>query len=279
MTERSQPTPFVVPGGPATLDGELVGAGRDLLLLHGLSAARRQVLQGSRHLLRRGCRLLSYDARGHGRSSPAPEPADYEYADLVDDLRRVIAQLDLDGPLVLVGSSMGAATAMAYALAEPERIAALVQITPGYDGAPKREEAELSMWDRMSAAVRAGDIEGFAVATGDSRLPEKWQKTVRTAIQQRMEQHLHLDAVADALRVVPRSAAWDGLDVLAGVTVPTLVVGSRDEVDPMHPLALARDYAERLPDARLAVEDKGESPLAWRGTALSQAIGDFLEDL
>lgn len=275
MTERSQPTPFAVPGGPATLDGEMAGEGRDLLLLHGLSAARRQVVQGSRHLLRRGCRLISFDARGHGRSAPAPDPDEYEYADLVGDLRRVIAELELGAPPVLVGSSMGAATAMAYALAEPEGVAALVQITPGYDGAPKGED--LPMWDRMSAAVRAGDIEAFITAAGDRDVPERFRETVHTAMHQRMEQHLHLDAVADALRVVPRSAAWDGLDALEGVAVPVLVVGSRDEVDAMHPLALAAEYAERLPDARLVVEDEGESPLAWRGTALSQAIGDFLE--
>jgi hypothetical protein len=60
--------------------------------------------------------------------------------------------------------------------------------------------------------------------------------------------------------------------------VPALVVGSRDEVDAMHPLELAREYAQRLPDARLAIEEEGESPLAWRGSALSKAIGDFLEE-
>ena len=54
--------------------------------------------------------------------------------------------------------------------------------------------------------------------------------------------------------------------------MPTLIVGSRDDVDPDHPLAVAREYADRIPGARLVVEDEGESPLAWRGGALSREV-------
>lgn len=283
MKDPSQAEPFHVTlpttGGAVTFAGDSAGQGTELLLLHGLSAARRQVVQGSRHLLRRGHRLIGYDARGHGESSPAPDPSAYEYAALVEDLEGVIGELGLGEPLVLVGSSMGAATAMAFALAHPERVGALVQITPGYDGRAKRDREELAMWDRMADAVAAGDVEAFVHATGDAELPERWRESARTATRQRMGQHSHLDAVADALRVVPRSTAWEGIEALEGLDVPVLVVGSRDEVDPMHPLETAREYERRLPNARLLVEDEGESPLAWRGATLSTAIGDFLESI
>ena len=82
--------------------------------------------------------------------------------------------------------------------------------------------------------------------------------------------------MADALRVVPRSAAFDGLDGLNELDIPVLVVGSRDETDPGHPLTVAQEYARRLPRAKLVVEDEGESPLAWRGAQLSREIADFL---
>ena len=78
--------------------------------------------------------------------------------------------------------------------------------------------------------------------------------------------------MAAALRGIPRTAAFDGLEALAALSVPTLVVGSRDDADPDHPLAVAEEYARRIPGARLLVEDEGESPLAWRGGALSKAI-------
>src|SRR6185436_10414700 len=69
-----------LPGaGSITLQGETLGEGPPVMLLHGLSATRRNVVQGSRALVKRGYRLISYDARGHGASQPAPS---YEYADL-----------------------------------------------------------------------------------------------------------------------------------------------------------------------------------------------------
>ena len=54
------------------------------------------------------------------------------------------------------------------------------------------------------------------------------------------------------------------------------MVGSRDDTDPEHPLAVAREYADRLPNAELVVEDEGEPPLAWQGARLSKAIAAFL---
>jgi 3-oxoadipate enol-lactonase len=54
-----------------------------------------------------------------------------------------------------------------------------------------------------------------------------------------------------------------------------LVVGSRDESDPEHPLALARQYAEAIPRARLVVEEEGRSPIAWQGGQLSRLLAEF----
>jgi pimeloyl-ACP methyl ester carboxylesterase len=58
---------------------------------------------------------------------------------------------------------------------------------------------------------------------------------------------------------------------LAAIDVPAVVVASRDEADPGHPLALGERYAEAIPGATLAVEDEG-SPIAWQGGALSRII-------
>jgi pimeloyl-ACP methyl ester carboxylesterase len=82
--------------------------------------------------------------------------------------------------------------------------------------------------------------------------------------------------VADALRVVPRSRPFDSLDQLDGLDLPALVIGSRDESDPGHPLAVAEEYARRLPRGRLMVEEPGKSPLAWQGAQLSRAIDEFV---
>ena len=59
------------------------------MLLHGLTATRRYVVMGSRTLERSGHRVIAYDARGHGRSAPAPGRA-YGYEHLAADLLAVL---------------------------------------------------------------------------------------------------------------------------------------------------------------------------------------------
>src|SRR6185312_15416218 len=65
--------------------------GVPVVLLHGLTATRRYVVMGSKALERGGHRVVSYDARGHGGSSPARS---YRYEDLADDL---LAVMDASG--------------------------------------------------------------------------------------------------------------------------------------------------------------------------------------
>jgi pimeloyl-ACP methyl ester carboxylesterase len=262
-----------LPGaGSITLHGETLGEGPAVVLLHGLSATRRNVVQGSRALAKRGYRLISYDARGHGASSPARS---YEYPDFVADLAAVLDELELERA-ALVGSSMGAATAMAYALEHPERVPALVQITPAYTGYSRTGDVDGEVWAKLATALDKG-IDEFVAVAQPPGLPERWREVAREATRQRMERHEHLEAVAQAVREVPRSLAFKGLEPLSKLEVPVLIVGSRDEADTIHPLAVAEEYARKLPNAELVVEDKGNSPLAWQGARLSNLIADFLE--
>jgi len=262
-----------LPGaGSFTLSGETLGDGPPVVLVHGLSATRRNVVQGSRALVKRGYRLVSYDARGHGVSQPAPS---YDYADLVADLEAVLDELELDR-VALVGSSMGAATAMAFTLEHPERVPALVQITPAYTGYARTGDVDEEVWEELAEALDGG-IERFLEVAQPGDLPERWRKVAREATRQRLERHADLTAVAQALREVPRSIAWKGLDALSDLDVPVLVIGSQDEADWLHPLGVAEEYCRKLPRCELAVEDRGDAPLAWQGARLSNAIADFLE--
>jgi pimeloyl-ACP methyl ester carboxylesterase len=254
------------------LRGEQAGDGPPVVLLHGLSATRRNVVQGSRHLIKRGYRLIAYDARGHGASSPG---GSYEYAELVDDLEAVLDHLGIERT-ALVGSSMGAATAMAFTLEHPERVAALVQITPAYTGYARTGDVDGDSWERMASELERGGVDAFVEVAQPEGLPERWREIAREATRQRMERHDDPAAVAAALRQVPSSVAWKGLEPLSDLDVPVLIVGSRDEADGLHPLGVAEEYDRRLPNSELVVEEKGKSPLAWQGARLSGEIGDFL---
>ena len=261
------------PGG-VRLSGERAGQGLPVVLLHGLTATRRYVLMGSRYLARAGAEVIAFDARGHGTSAPAPVSSGYEYADMADDLAALLDAL-VERPAVLVGNSMGAATAAAYALANPARVAALVQVTPGFRG--ERGDADLAEWDALADGLARGGVDGFMEAYMPPAEP-RFRDAALKFTRQRLERHEHPDAVADALRVVPRSIAFDGLGALADLRMPALVVGSRDESDPGHPFELARAYADALPNAEFVVEREGESPLAWQGAQLSREIEQFCKN-
>src|SRR4051812_46243257 len=97
-----------------TIAGECAGEGVPVLLLHGLTATRRYVVMGSRFLERNRFQAVSYDARGHGESSPAPSPAGYDYADLAADLGALMDELGIERAIV-AGASMGAHTGMRFA--------------------------------------------------------------------------------------------------------------------------------------------------------------------
>jgi pimeloyl-ACP methyl ester carboxylesterase len=275
VTELSHFSCEPLPG--LVLDGEEEGEGRSLVLAHGLTATRRYVLQGSRTLARSGSvRVVGYDARGHGGSSPAPDGR-YGYPSLVADLEGVLDDRGIDRA-VLAGSSMGAATAMAFALEHPDRVEALVQITPAYDGEARTGASTLEAWDARADALDAGDVDRFVALTGVDSLPERFRDAARVAVRQRIERHRDLAPVAEALRQVPRSAAFDGLERLEEVEVPVLVVASGDAADPEHPFAIAQEYARRLPRATLVTEEEGQPPLAWQGARLSRAIAAFLDE-
>ena len=253
------------------LDSAQLGDGPPVILLHGLSATKRYVVHRSKALPRSGYRIVTYDARGHGESAAPEDPDAYEYSDLSADLGRILDEHEIERA-ALAGVSMGAHTALRFALERPERVSALVVITPGYDG----EAAETGRWDSMADALDEGGIEGFLSSWGARDVSERFRDAALENARQRLSLHRDLGAVARALRVVPRSQAFDGLEALRDVEAPALVVGSRDEADPMHPLALAERYAEELPDGRLLVEEEGKAPLAWQGARLSRAIADFL---
>jgi pimeloyl-ACP methyl ester carboxylesterase len=259
----------------ASLSGEVAGEGTPVVLLHGLTATRRYVVMGSKMLERGGHHVIAYDARGHGRSGPAPSPDAYRYADLADDLEAVLDAAGVERA-VLAGASMGAHTMIRFALDHPERAAALVIATPAFDP-DETDGSRLERWDQLSRGLRDGGVDGFIAAYGEPGVPEQWRETVARVLRQRLSAHEHPDAVADALQAVPRSRPFESWDDLRALTMPVVVVASRDEADPEHPLATGQRYAATIPGAELRVEEEGASPLAWQGGQLSRIIAEAAE--
>jgi pimeloyl-ACP methyl ester carboxylesterase len=170
---------------------------------------------------------------------------------------------------------MGAHTIVRLALDHGDRVAAMTLITPAYT--PEGAHRDLARWDALADGLRDGGTEGFVAAYGDPGVPEAWRDTVTKVLRQRLSAHEHPEAVADALRAVPRSRAFEDWSELRELALPTVVVASRDEADPGHPYAVGERYAREIPGAELRSEEPGSSPLAWQGGQLSEAIAALAE--
>ena len=97
--------------------------------------------------LRARYRVIRYDNRGYGRS-----PAPIEAFTQVDDLQSVLDQAGVTTAAV-VAHSGGGGTALAFALAAPERVSALVLVAPGTEDYPwPMDDPYLAEFDRRYAA-------------------------------------------------------------------------------------------------------------------------------
>ncbi|HUB21798.1 MAG TPA: alpha/beta hydrolase [Streptosporangiaceae bacterium] len=104
-------------------------------------------------LLADRCRLIRYDDRGFGRS-PAPATPFTRAADL-----REVIDRTTDESAVLVGHSGGGGTALGLALSDPDRVRALVLISPGVPDYPwPQDDPYIGEFVKLYAA---GDRDGL----------------------------------------------------------------------------------------------------------------------
>jgi len=83
-----------------------------------------------------GFRPVAVDLKGHGLSDKPDSPSEYQLDPMLTHLGEIIDALSVK-TVMLAGLSMGAAFAALYALAHPERVRALVMVSPvGFSGIP-----------------------------------------------------------------------------------------------------------------------------------------------
>ncbi|MFD9358924.1 alpha/beta fold hydrolase [Streptomyces sp. NPDC060031] len=180
-------------------------------------------------------RVIRYDVRGFGRS-PAPT-ASYS---LVEDLRAVLDHFEL-GRAVVVGSSMGGATAISLALDSPERVAGLGLFCPGVTGYSGLEVPEL--FAEIGKLAEAGDLDGLVAlgrrTWGNAGVGDDPAVTaqLRSAIPGWFANQPHQ---------VPDAPAFDRLGEL---DVPCLLaLGEQDQPEAVR---CNEDMAARIPGCRL----------------------------
>src|SRR5262249_5289344 len=110
-TSNALRTPFIVTRDGASLFYKDWGKGKPVVFVHGWALNSDMWQYQMIHLTGQGLRCVSYDSRGHGRSSDPGQG--YDYDTLADDLAAVIERLDLR-EVTLVGHSMGGGEVVRY---------------------------------------------------------------------------------------------------------------------------------------------------------------------
>jgi 3-oxoadipate enol-lactonase len=165
-----------------------------------------------------------YDARGHARSEAPEDPLAYTFEHLVADLGNVIDRADVAARVVIVGLSLGAATALEFAIREPQRVAALLVASPPTSGEDRRRWAV----DFAEAIEREGpEIAGERFVWGArSRIDAEGASAVRRGFLEhdpRALAHLLRHAVARAPAVEEQAARIDLLKI------PMVVVSGEND--------------------------------------------------
>lgn len=146
------------------------GAGEPVLLLHGVGSSSGSWVDfmGVAGEVLRGRRFIAWDAPGYGDSAPL-KPDVPRAADYADSLAAMLAVLGVD-KFVLVGHSLGALIAGAFAAAHPARVQALILLDPagGYGASPA--EARQKMIDGRLRMLAELGPQGMAEQRGAALL-------------------------------------------------------------------------------------------------------------
>jgi pimeloyl-ACP methyl ester carboxylesterase len=226
---RPRPTVVLLHGGPGNFD--------------------HSYLKPDFARLSRQAQVVYLDLRGHGRSA-REDPAKWNFEACADDLRAFCDTLGIVKPIVL-GHSLGGYVAMVYAVRHPGHAGALVL---------QSTNARFDLVRIVEGFRRAGGDEVAAIAersyTGDASVSaEEWARCFALfgpwvpGPQERSRTIVHRELNAPGMELL---RGFDVLAQLARIECPALVcVG---ELDPMTPVAAAREIVAALPDGSAQLE-------------------------
>lgn len=211
---------------------DAAGNGPPVLLTHGYSATGR-MWAPQMEALKDSYRIIAWDIRGHGGTESPDDPSLYSEAMTIADMVGLLQFLGEDRAVV-GGLSLGGFMSLAFHLAHPEAVRALVlcDTGPGY-----RSPEARAGWNR-AAEKKAQELEeGGLDALGAG-----------TEVRAAAQYHRSAQGLAHAARGMLAQFDARIIDHLPAIGVPALIiVGERDK--PFHG---ASEYmAAKIPGARL----------------------------
>jgi pimeloyl-ACP methyl ester carboxylesterase len=235
------------------------GAGPAVLLSHGYAATCR-MWDGQIAAFGRTRRVIVWDMRGHGNSADPADPAAYSQALSVGDMAAVIDACGVERA-VIGGLSLGGVMALAFHLAHPARVEALMLFDtgPGF----RNPEARAAWNERALERARELDERGLSALRGGG--------------ETRLGRHRSALGLAGAARGMLSQFDSSLIDSLPAIRVPTLVlVGGEDR----HFLAAADYMAGKIAGARkVVIAGAGHAANLDRPEEFNRTVGEFLAGL
>jgi pimeloyl-ACP methyl ester carboxylesterase len=244
--------------GPSTSVGD--GDAPVILLTHGFSATSR-MWRGQIEALAKTHKLVLWDMRGHGQSSYPTDPTLYSEAHTVADMAAILDAVGAERAII-GGLSLGGYMSLAFHLAYPKRVQALLIIDcgPGF-----RNDAARAQWnDRAERRAQDFETRGLTALTGRSNELDP-------------SAHRSIDGLIKAARGMLTQRDSRIIDSLPSIKVPAIViVGAKDE-----PFLNASDYmAAKIPGARkVVIPEAGHAANIDQPNAFNRAVVDFLAQL
>ncbi|MET0725418.1 MAG: alpha/beta fold hydrolase, partial [Leifsonia sp.] len=218
---------------------------------------------------------IAPDVRAHGASSLIGAPADFAIDALAEE---VAAEVDAgttgsDEPVALVGVSMGAAIALRIALSRRLPVERALFVRPSFTDRSLPEN--LRVFPVIGELLhRSGPVEGQARFR--ETLPYRSILDASTlGADGLLTQFRAPAAAARAIRLVeiPRNRAFSSEAELAGIGLPTAVIGAPR--DPVHPFEIAEQWAGGLGSPLTAIPARDDGRPA-QTAALRAAFEDWL---
>jgi len=246
--ENREPVRANLPVAGGHLAYETAGRGLPVLFLHSVIADSRM---WDREIPRYSAKYqtIRFDLRGFGGSSPASAPFSY-----VEDLKSLISHLHVQRPY-LVGSSMGGALAIDFALENPGMVRGLFLVAPGLSGGFKppfdpEEQVAFDYDDRKSQEVAQSWSKGDA-STAFELLRKLWCSALEGSsleLFRRMVEENALEVFEDR-SAKNAEATPPAAGRLAAIKVPaTILAGDRDNPSMEF---FAKRIVRSIPGARL----------------------------
>ena len=246
------------------------GAGaRTVVLIHGLLLSRRMHEPLARALAARGNHVVTIDLLGHGLSDSPTEAACYSTSIFGEQVIALLDHLEID-EAVLLGTSLGANTALEAAAIAPAQVRGMVIEMPVLDQALIACLVAFGpLMIGLTIAQPVARLGALAARAVPRRLLPFWGDIVLDTVRQDPGPSA---AVLRGLffgRVAPRRQER------RAILAPTLVIGHRR--DPVHPLSDAGTLADELPNGRL-LEAHSFVELRLTPDRLTGEIAAFLDE-